>query len=104
MQEVESFNVCFWIIPEGMERENYDTKEEFYAMVSKVTVLAKKFMIQEGKMLVGYSKSKLPYYFWRTVMSNPFLTTQQIDEEMDMLVKYCQLAYKELTTPSATTD
>lgn len=68
-------------------------------MVSKVTVLAKKFMIEEGQMLVGYSKSKLPYYFWRIVMSNPFLTTQQIDQEMLLLVKYCQLAYQEINAP-----
>lgn len=56
-----------------MNREQSES-DEFYSLLSKVTVLAKKFMIDEGKMLTGYSKSKLPYYFWRAVMSNPFLT------------------------------
>ena len=45
-------------------------------------------------MLIGYSKSQQPYYFWRTVMSNPFMTTEQIDKEMVLLVKYCQMAYE----------
>lgn len=62
-----------------MNREQSGS-EEFYSLLSKVTVLAKKFMIDEGKMLTGYSKSKLPYYFWRAVMSNPFLTEVQAEE------------------------
>ena len=62
-------------------------------MLSKVTVLAKKFMIEEGKILIGYSKSKLPYYFWRTVMSNPYNTHEHVDLEMVLIGKYCELAY-----------
>jgi hypothetical protein len=47
--------------------------------LSKITVLAKKFMIDEGKILIGYSKSQIKHYFWRTVMSNPFLQEKDID-------------------------
>lgn len=46
-------------------------------------------MIEEGKMLVGYSKSQVKYYFWRTVMSNPFLKEKDVDYEMELTVKYC---------------
>lgn len=81
-----------------MRKADFASEEEYYTLLSKVTVLAKKFMIEEGKILIGYSKSKQPYYFWRTVMSNPFLTTEQADLEMDLLVKYCELAYEEITS------
>ena len=58
-------------------------------MLSKVTVLAKKYMIDEGKVLVGYSSSKSSHYFWRTVTSNPFNTTEDIDFKMELIEKYC---------------
>jgi hypothetical protein len=35
---------------------------------------------------MGYSKSKLPYYFWRATMSNPYFTIEQADKEMTMLI------------------
>ena len=57
-----------------MKKEDFKSEDEFYSLVSKVTVQAKKYMMEEGKMLLGYSKSKLPYYFWRPAMSNPFST------------------------------
>ena len=62
-----------------------------------MTVLAKKYMIEEGKILIGYSKSKMPYYFWRTVMSNPYNSTQDVDFEMQMIGKYCEMAYSSLS-------
>ncbi len=54
-----------------------------------MTVLAKKYMIEEGKILVGYSKSQVKYYFWRTVMSNPFLNEKHVDYEMELIAQYC---------------
>ncbi len=51
-------------------------------MLNDVTVLAKKFMIEEGKMLAGYSSVKDSIYFWRTVMSNPYISEQDVDFEM----------------------
>jgi hypothetical protein len=66
-------------------------------LLSKVTVLAKKYMIDEGKIMVGYSKSKSDYYFWRTVMSNPYNSPEDIDYEMELIGKYCEQAYTELT-------
>ena len=48
-------------------------------MLNDVTVLAKKFMIEEGKMLVGYSSAKDSIYFWRTVMSNPYISEKDVD-------------------------
>jgi hypothetical protein len=45
-------------------------------------------------MLVGYSKAQVKYYFWRTVMSNPFLSEKDVDYEMDLIAKYCEQAYE----------
>ena len=73
---MDTFNVCFWYIPKDMKKENFEKEEDFYTLLGQVTVQAKKYMIEEGKMLVGYSKSKLPHYFWRPVMSNPYLSTK----------------------------
>jgi hypothetical protein len=97
VQEVDTFNVCYWYFPQAMSKEQFASEEEYYALVSKLTVLAKKYMIEEGKILIGYSKSKLPYYFWRPVMSNPFLTTAQVDIEMELIAHYCEKAYTHLT-------
>lgn len=65
-------------------------------MLNDVTVLAKKFMIEEGKMLAGYSSVKDSIYFWRTVMSNPYISEQDVDFEMQLIAKYCEQAYCEL--------
>ena len=43
--EVDTFNVCFWYKPIDMDRKNYKTEEEYLQFLSKVTVLAKKYMI-----------------------------------------------------------
>ena len=43
--EADTFNVCFWYKPEGVSSAKFKTKEEYYGLLSKVTVLAKKFMI-----------------------------------------------------------
>jgi len=62
-----------------LREEDFINKQEYYNRLSQITVLAKKYMIEEGKMLVGYSKSQVKYYFWRTVMSNPFICEKDID-------------------------
>lgn len=74
VKEVDTFNSCFWYKPKNLDRNKFDKAEDYYKILSQVTVLAKKYMIEEGKILIGYSKSKLPYYFWRTVLSNPYNT------------------------------
>jgi len=48
-------------------------------MLNDVTVLAKKYMIEEGKMLVGYSSTKDSIYLWRTVMSDPYVLESDVD-------------------------
>ena len=72
------------------------SKEEYYSRLSQVTVLAKKYMIEEGEILVGYSKSQVKYYFWRTVMSNPFINEKHVEFEMDLIGKYCEKAYLQI--------
>jgi len=55
-------------------------------------------MINDGKMLIGYATNgKDNNYFWRNVMSNPFLTSEQIDDEQEMLAGYCEQAWRSLT-------
>ena len=72
--------MCFWYRPEGLKKEDFEKEEDYYAKLSQIIVYAKKFMIEEGKILVGYSKTvKIPHYFWRIVMSNPFNTHEEID-------------------------
>ena len=46
IDNVETFNVCFWYIPKGMPASSFKSRDAFLKMVSKVTVLAKKFMIE----------------------------------------------------------
>jgi hypothetical protein len=50
-------------------------------------------MLEEGKMMVGYSKSQVKHYFWRMVMSNPFLEEKDVDYEMGLIAKYCEMAH-----------
>jgi hypothetical protein len=40
-------------------------------------------------MLIGYSKSKGKHYYWRPVMSNPFIDKACVDYEMELIKKYC---------------
>jgi len=94
---VDTFNVCFWYIPLAMEKKKFKKEEEFYSMLGKITVLAKKYMMEEGKMMLGYSKSKNNHYFWRIVMSNPYNTTEDVHYEMKLIGEYCEQAYKELS-------
>jgi hypothetical protein len=78
ISEVDTFNVCYWAIPKNLKREEFSSDADYYAMLSKVTVLAKKYMIEDGKILVGYQKAKGDYYFWRTVMSDPYLPKEEL--------------------------
>ena len=77
MPEVQLFNVCFWIIPENLKKEDWNG-EEYKRILNKLTVLAKKIMMEEGKIMVGYSSTKGSIYFWRIVFANPFITKEQI--------------------------
>lgn len=57
-----------------MKLQDFQHEKQYMKMLNDVTVLAKKYMIEEGKMLVGYSSVKGSIYFWRTVMSNPYIS------------------------------
>ena len=97
-QNVDTFNVCFFYIPKKLREEgDCNPESESFGLVSKMNVLAKKYMIDDGKMMFGYSKSKTEHYFWRQVMLNPFNTYSDIDYEMEHLEKYCEQAFEELT-------
>ena len=62
--------------------ESCSSEAEYMQILNDVTVLGKKFMIDEGLMLMGYSSSKGSKYFWRTVMSNPYIENKDLDYEM----------------------
>lgn len=51
-------------------------------------------MIDEGKILIGYATNgKNDNYFWRNVMSNPYISKEDVDYELDLLERYCTDAY-----------
>jgi hypothetical protein len=80
--------VSYYYVPAGMRGEARDTG--FYERLSKVTVGAKKYMINEGKILIGYATNgKDNNYFWRNVMSNPFITNEMVDYELELIAGYC---------------
>ena len=70
-------------------------------ILNDVTVLAKKFMIDQGQMLMGYSSSKGSKYFWRTVMSNPYIENSDVDHEMELTKKYCEMAFTQIMADKA---
>lgn len=73
-----TINVSYYYIPTSMRELERDAA--FYDILSKVTVEAKKLMIIDGKMLVSYATNgKADNYFWRNVMSNPFITNADVD-------------------------
>ena len=39
-------------------------------------------MLDEGKIMIGYSSTKGSIYFWRIVFSNPFLTKEVMEINM----------------------
>ena len=54
-------------------------------------------MIDEGKILIGYATNgKNDNYFWRNVMSNPFIGKREVEYELDLLEGYCRKGYEEL--------
>lgn len=56
--------------------------------------MAKKFMLEEGKIIVGYSSTRGSIYFWRIVLANPYLKKEDMFEHLNLLVKYCNQAYE----------
>ena len=45
-----------------------------------MNIIAKREMIDEGKILIGYATNgKNDNYFWRNVMSNPFIRKKEVE-------------------------
>lgn len=65
------------MIPKKLKKEDWND-EGYNKILNKTTVLAKKIMLDEGKIMIGYSSTKGSIYFWRIVFSNPFLTREQL--------------------------
>lgn len=65
--------------------------------------MSKKLMIEEGKIMIGYSSTKGSPYFWRIVFCNPYVTEEQVLESMKMLEEYCEESYK-LVIPNFTKE
>ena len=76
--------------------------DNFYKTLSKINVSAKKLMIDEGKVLIGYATNgKNDNYFWRNVMSNPFINEEDVDFELDCIERYCKTAHEDLKAGKA---
>lgn len=96
----DTFNVSYYYVPEDM-RELPRT-DNFYKTLSKINVSAKKLMIDEGKVLIGYATNgKNDNYFWRNVMSNPFINEEDVDFELDCIERYCKTAHEDLKAGKA---
>ena len=90
-----TFNVSYYYVPEPLRTLPHD--DAFFKTLSKINIIAKKHMIDEGKILIGYATNgKNDNYFWRNVMSNPFISNKDVDYELDLLEEYCERGYKEL--------
>ncbi len=74
--DVDTFNVCFRYLPENIDGKLMPQEKD--GILGKVIVLAKKYMIEEGKVMIGYSNIKRGPYFWRYVSSNPFICEEDI--------------------------
>lgn len=46
VKEVDTFNVCFWYKPLKLDKSSFANEEDYYKLLSRLTVLAKKFMIE----------------------------------------------------------
>jgi hypothetical protein len=96
----DTFNVSYYYVPEDMRALPQDNN--FFKTLSKMNVAAKKLMIDDGKILIGYATNgKNDNYFWRNVMSNPFINEEDVDYELDLLEGYCRTAYRAIQ-PKAT--
>ena len=89
---VDTFTTCFYYLPKNLDKASFASEDEYWEVVAKIHVLAKKFMIEEGKVMIGYSKTKGKPYFWRLVASNPFLEDKHVEYEIEHLAKYCEMA------------
>ena len=51
-------------------------------------------MIEEGKVMIGYSSVKGRPYFWRIVLANPYVTEDHLLEALGLIEKYCNMGIK----------
>lgn len=59
----------------------------------------KKIMLANGKVMIGYATNgKDSNYFWRHVMSNAFISREEVEYELRLVAEYCEGAHKKLFT------
>lgn len=97
---VETFNVCYYYIPKVMRNWVVKTEEEkdfYYSNLGKVMVEIKKKQVEEGKMMIGYAKTKeYKYAFMRMVCTNPTNTPEELFWELEHIERYGEEAAVEL--------
>ncbi|KAK6183173.1 hypothetical protein SNE40_010702 [Patella caerulea] len=88
IEEIEAPNVCFWYIPLKWRSLPFSHIE--HKQLNKIAPLIKAQMMESGTMLIQYQPlGELPNFF-RVAMSNPVITTRDLDfllDEIDCLGK-----------------
>ncbi|GMR43639.1 hypothetical protein PMAYCL1PPCAC_13834, partial [Pristionchus mayeri] len=72
----EFLNVCFWYIPSSIR--GFDEKEKM-ARLEKIAPKIKAKMMEKGTTMVGYQPDKQRPNFFRMILSNQAITTDDID-------------------------
>ncbi|KAF8359513.1 unc-25 [Pristionchus pacificus] len=72
----EFLNVCFWYIPQSIR--GFDEKEKM-ARLEKIAPKIKAKMMEKGTTMVGYQPDKQRPNFFRMILSNQAITTDDID-------------------------
>jgi glutamate/tyrosine decarboxylase-like PLP-dependent enzyme len=91
LSDIESTNVCFWYCPPN--KKQYNDLKFFNIVVPKI----KEKMVKEGTMMISYQPMhhyKLPNFF-RIVFINPLLEEKDLNNVIDLILKYGDEVCKE---------
>jgi sulfinoalanine decarboxylase len=80
----QSFACCFYYIPERMRGQERDAG--FYQGLGRLAVKAKKLMLEQGRVMVGYSELPgNPHYFWRLITNNSANSPADVEFELEQI-------------------
>ena len=65
-------------------------------MLTKITKTGKKYMFEEGKIMVGYSSTKGSPFFWRIVLVNPYTSREDLIDSANLLYKYSEMGFEDV--------
>ncbi|XP_071989102.1 cysteine sulfinic acid decarboxylase isoform X2 [Engystomops pustulosus] len=81
IMEPEFVNLCFWYVPPSLR--NQETSPDFWTRLGKVAPVIKERMMKKGSMMVGYQHHGNRVNFFRQIVVNPQVTTEDLDFFLD---------------------